>query len=148
MLCVTVGILFLPYIIKWISRRKKANLIINGKDANSLFDDEVVYDIMVACEYFQDKISIPNTILTNELNEFYDIEIAYYVDCAIKKLILFAPNYSKIFGRGVNQISFKRFDNIKNLTNVLIEQLQIHLDNNVATQYEALCNRIEKLKKF
>lgn len=34
------------------------NVIIKGKDATSVFDDEIVFNILVACEYYNCKKNI------------------------------------------------------------------------------------------
>ena len=56
-LCLVVLLIFLlPLIIDKINDLRIHNIIINGKDAVTLFDDVVTYNVLVASEYYNCRI--------------------------------------------------------------------------------------------
>ncbi len=143
---VIVGVLFYPYVVKTIMNKLQSNIIINGKDAISLFDDEIVYDILVASEYFENRNLIPDSDLSNELKTFYDIEMEYYLKSSIEKLLLFLPNYPEVFGNGKKQISINRFNNITKLIDTLISKGPVILDDDLLSSYKSLCKDVSTIK--
>lgn len=146
-LCVVVALLFLlPYLLNWISVRRRCNVFISGKDAVSIFDDEIVYDILVASEYYNTIDQIPNTALREELRVFYAIEIKYYLEETIKKLTLFNSNLGKIFGNEKNKIPLERVNNVRRLIDKLFEKNSgIYIDKTLKTSYEMFCTSLESL---
>lgn len=125
---IVVGVMFFPSIQKYKSIKDSGNIYIGGKEAVSIFDDEIVYDVLVACEYFEHRKEITNNTFFEQLSEFYFIEIEYYVKTSIEKLIEFNSNYPRIFGIGKNRIAIKRVNNIISLINSLIQKVDIKLD--------------------
>lgn len=145
-LCVIVLLIFLlPFFIKQCMLKARCNVIIKGKDAISLFDDEIVYNILVACEYYNSMQSIPKNELREELLAFYKLEIEYYISESIKKLLLFSSNCTAIFGNKKNQISKARICNILALIDKLLNNPDIMLDNIVREDYVLFCNVISDL---
>lgn len=144
-LCLIILLIFiLPYVIKKVSIRMRSGFLIKGKDAVSVFDDEIVYNILVACEYFNGKKKIPDGKLKNELESFYTIEIQYYVTESVKKLFQFTSNNISIFGDGKNQISIERVKNIVALIDALIESSDISLEDSIKNKYSVFCEMVKK----
>ena len=144
---VVVCIIFIPSIKKYLSIKESGNVYIGGKEAVSIFDDEIVYDVLVACEYFEHKKEIANNTFCDQLTEFYSIEIEYYIKTSIEKLIDFNSNYLKIFGDGRNRISIRRVDNIISLIDSLVQKVDIKLDENTNSKYSMLCENIKKIRE-
>ena len=148
LLCVVVLLIFfIPVIKKAISIKKHSNLIIKGKDAVAIFDEEIVYNVLVAAEYSNSIQCIPDNNIKKELIEFYKIEIKYYITLAIKQIYQFNSNYQKIIGNKKNQISSKRIQNIFNLIDSIIKENNIKLEEDEKNLYEGLKKQIAKLKK-
>lgn len=110
-------IFFTSYILKWISIKQNGNVIVQGKDAVATFDDEIVYNVLVAAEYYNSIEQIKKNKIENDLIAFYNIEIEYYLLKAVNELLKFNTNYSKIFGNQKNQIPLVRLKNILDLIN-------------------------------
>ena len=144
---IVVCVIFYPLIKNYLSIKKSGNVYIGGKEAVSIFDDEIVYDVLVACEYFEHKKEIVNNTFGNQILEFYLIEIEYYVKTSIEKLIKFNSNYPRIFGDGENRISIRRVNNIIALIDSLVQNASIKLDDNTKSKYSMLCGNIKKLEK-
>lgn len=143
LICATVILIFiLPSIYRFISLRVRSNVLIKGKDAVSVFDDEIVYNVLVACEYYNSKSTIPDTVLKSELESFYTLEISYYITESIKMLSLFSANCGGIFGDGENKISKQRVDNIVGLINELVTSNGVSLDRSTRDSYEVFCKMI------
>lgn len=146
LLCLIVLLIFLlPYIIKKISVRKRCNVLIKGKGATSLFDDEIVYSILVACEYYNSKQAIPDNELKYEIEKFYMLEIRYYITESIKRLSLFTSSCTSIFGKRNNQISIQRVKNIIALIDILLEHSGVELEGTVKRDYMIFCDSIKQI---
>lgn len=129
-LCLVVlFVFFVPYIIKWISTKHNGNIIIKGKDAVSTFDEEIVYNVLVAAEYYNSLGSIKRDKVGDDLKAFYDIEIEYYLMKAIDELLKFNTNYSRIFGDNKNQIPLNRLKNILDLIFSIKNSSSVSIDN-------------------
>lgn len=138
LICVVVlAIFFMPVIIRAISLRKNCNVIINGKTATAIFDDEIVYNVLVAAEYYNNLKQINGDEVGTNLKEFYKIEIEYYISTSIAKLLEFNSMHLSIFGEGKNKISTTRITNIIKLTNSIIESAMIKLDDEMSKDYTA-----------
>lgn len=127
LLVVVVLIFLFPLIIDHFRLRMRCNVLIKGKDAVSIFDDEIVYNVLVACEYYNAIISVPNTELREELISFYKIEIAYYVTKAINQLHTMQTNSGAIFGDSDGKIAYNRARNIVEMIDVLTQNGDIEL---------------------
>ena len=115
-MCLIVFLIFFtPYILKWISTKRHGNVIVKGKDAVSTFDDEIVYNVLVASEYYNSIELIKKNMIEDDLKAFYNIEIEYYLIKAIDEILKFNTNYSRIFGNKKNQIPLERLKNILDL---------------------------------
>lgn len=146
-LCAVVVLIFVfPEIVKFFKVRRRCNVIIKGKDAVSIFDDEIVYYVLVACEYFNAKESVPKSNLQDHIVKFYEIEIAYYVSESIKRLHDFSSNITAIFGSGDNKIPFVRVSNIVSMIGILTEQSGIEIQNSLLTNFTTFKNTIESLE--
>ena len=144
-MCIVVILLFsFPYICNWISMRKRYNIFINGKEATNIFDDEIVYDILVATEYYNSKSQIPENDLKEELETFYTIEIKYYVSNSVEKLTYFTSNFWCIFGNKKNQITFERVSNVIKLIDKLIKMENLQLDDSLKKRYDIFCGELGK----
>lgn len=138
-------ILFLlPYLRKKIAIWKSGSILHNGKIATNIFDDEIVYDVLVASEYSNSISQIDEkNKLRNELIEFYNIEIKYYISKSISALFEFNSNIPNIYGNKDNQIRIERVNNIVNLMTKILKNNTITLDDDVQEQYESLLDIIE-----
>lgn len=140
MCLIVLLIFFTPYILKWISTKRNGNVIIKGKDAVSIFDDEIVYDVLVASEYYNSIELIKKNKIEDDLKAFYNIEIEYYLRKSIDELLKFNTNYSRIFGNKKNQIPLERLKNILNL----IKSIQICSGITIDTTKKTLLNGLYK----
>jgi hypothetical protein len=148
MLCtIVLSIFFVPFIMKQISIKRHSNLIIKGKDAVAIFDEEIVYNVLVAAEYSNSIRDIPSNDIKKDLEKFYKIEIEYYVTLAIDQIAQFNSNYQKIIGNKKNQISSKRIQNIFNLIDSIIKENNIKLKEDKKNLYEEFKKQIANLKK-
>ena len=143
-LCIGVALIFtLPLIIKRFKLRKRCNIIINGKDAINIFDDEVLYSDLVACEYSNMKTAITCDSLKEEYEKFYNIEIKYYITESIKKLVQFSSSSSTIFGNNENQIPLERIQNVVNMIDFVVKTSGITLDAELQVDYETFCQTVK-----
>lgn len=121
LMILVVLIYLVPYIIKKSKDSSTRNVFINGKDAITIFDEEIVYYVMTACEYSrQDKMLYQK--LENSVGEFFVLEIGYYVNKAVEGLILFESNFDGIFGDGKDKISKDRLKNIIDIVDDLTKK--------------------------
>lgn len=140
-LCLVVLLIFLlPLIIDKINDLRIHNIIINGKDAVTLFDDVVTYNVLVASEYYNCRIKIPKNELNEELGKFYNIEIKYYITESIKILSLFAARSTQIIGNKNNQIPVERIYNILELINILLNDDMVEVDESIVKDFNQLYN--------
>lgn len=137
----------LPIVFRWYSLHHKSNVFINGKEAKSIFDEEIVYDVLVASEYCNIKDQINNPKLGNELKNFYGIEIKYYINTSIEKLTSFNSNFHSIFGKEKNKIPIERLENIVKIINSIMSSEQINLDSDLEFQFKLLEDAIVESKK-
>lgn len=135
-ICVIILLIFFaPNIFKYFSIKRHCNVIIKGKDAVAIFDDEIVYNVLVAAEYSNSKSNIPQNQINSGLVSFYEIEIKYYITTAIDQLLQFNTNYHKIVGSKKNQISKERLQNILNLIDSIVAFNNIKLDSSRCSLY-------------
>lgn len=143
LLCLGVALIFtLPTIIKHFKLRKRCNIIINGKDAINIFDDEILYSVLVACEYSNIKTNISSEALKDEYEKFYNIEIKYYITESIKRLIKFSDSASTIFGDHDNQIPFERIYNVVGMINFVIKTSNLAIENELLVDFNTFCQTI------
>lgn len=143
-LCILVALVFvLPSAISYWKLKRRCNVLIKGKDAVNIFDDEIVYSVLVACEYYNARKSIPDSELKNDIELFYDIEIKYYLSESIKRLKEFSANAPAIFGDGKNKISKERASNIVNMIDILIDKANIQLDKVLLEDFKIFCECIK-----
>lgn len=136
-ICLIIAVVFLwSSICAWYRNRKRSNVFIGKKDAVRIFDDEIVYSVLVACEYFDARKNTQNKELKAELEKFYDIEIKYYVTESIKRLVQFTSNLPGIIGSDNGRIPMERMDNIVNMLDELIIKSQITIDESLTPKYE------------
>ena len=136
-LCALVVLIFsFSAIIHCISVKRHGNVIIKGKDAVSIFDDEIVYNVLVAVEYSNSINSIPDNPIKDEMEKLYIIEIEYYITKAIDELLEFNTNYQKIFGNGKMQIPKNRIFNIIRMIELIIDSNILHIDEDKISMFE------------
>lgn len=141
---VIFGVVFLPTIFHYFKIRRSGNIIYNGKNATSIFDDEIVYDVLVAYEYSNSIKQIKESDeLSKELAVFYKIEINYYISKSIRALFKFNSNIPNIYGNKEYQIRKERVCNVMNLIKRIIENNQIVLDNDIDRKYNNLLKTVE-----
>lgn len=133
---IVILIFTLPSIIKYFRLRKRCNVIIKGKDAINIFDDEIVYSVLVAYEYYSSRQRIENNDLRQELEKFYDIEIKYYITDAVNKLNSFSASAISIFGDGENKISKERLSNVISMIDTIIEQTGIQVPSTISDDFD------------
>ena len=131
-------IFFTPNIIKMISSKKHGNIIVKGKNAIATFDDDIVYNVLVAAEYFNSIEQIKSNSIRKDLIAFYYIEIEYYLSKAIGELLQFNANYTEIFGNQKSQISLARLKNVLDLIDSIRSCSGIKLDNTYEKAIECL----------
>lgn len=145
-MCVIVaGIFLFPSIQKWYKLRKSCNIIIKGKDAVNVFDDEIVYDVLVAYEYYLALSKTESNGLKDDINQFYNLEIKYYLTDAINKLCMFSANYNSVFGEGNNRISKERVQNVTSILEKLITCTKIGIDTGEGSDYDTFKKMLNKV---
>lgn len=143
--CLIVAAFFiLPIVFRWYSLHHRSNVFINGKEAKSIFDEEIVYDVLVASEYCNIKKQSTDSSLKNELDIFYSIEIKYYIDTSVEKLTSFNSNFDNIFGNEKHKIPLKRIDNIIKLINAIIDSENIEIDGDLKEDFDSLIDYVKK----
>ena len=148
-LCLFVVLIFLfPFFLKFIKNKKRNNILIKGKDAINLFDDEITYNVLVATEYYSllESVSVKDSKLKDELINFYNLEIKYYIKESVDILNLFFANFDLIVGEKNNQISKERIINVLNMINTLIENCNITLDYDMQKDLDGLIEELTKSK--
>ncbi len=138
LLSLLVVIIFsLPWIIKKISLLRVNNLLIDGKTAATVFDEDIVYNVLVASEYFNIYNSTKNSegVLSEELKSFYIIEVEYYIKNAIEKLVSFNSNIVYIIGNEKEQIEGQRIINITQMIDIIIDCLKIEINDSLMNGY-------------
>lgn len=145
-LCVT-AILLWDYLRHKYSLWRRSGVFIKGKDASSLFDEEIVYEVLVASEYFRMEKEENVEELKDQMKNFYNIEIEYYLTSAMEKLFLLNSNLSNVLGNDGKKISIKRMDNIISLIDGIVNSGTFEIDGDVYKDYKMLCENVKKLKK-
>ena len=143
-LSIAVVLVFcIPWIVKKISLLKTNNTLIHGKMASTIFDEEIVYNVLVASEFYEIyNVASGNGKLSKELKEFYQIEVEYYVKTAMERLNAFNSNIVNIVGLKKNQISPQRIKNIIQMIDAIIDDMKIIISNELLGDYKNLKNNI------
>lgn len=127
-----------PYIVEKIKIRLRNNVIIHGKKATSLFDEDIVYDVLVASEFYGIYTKTEDSPISNHLKQFYEIEIIYYLRTAINNLRMFNSSLPLVLGEQPNQISLHRLENLCNLIDTIIKEMAINMDIGLMKGYNDL----------
>ena len=128
-IAVIIALIFLlPYFLRLISNLHKGTMIIDGKTAKSIFDDEIIYYVLTSAEYQNYKNSHPR--LSNATTDFYNIESKYYLEKAIHLLARFSANNFAIIGDGDCQIPYNRIENIVDMIVEINEAANLKLEEN------------------
>ena len=135
-----IGVIWGPAIVEHCKFFITNNIILNGKKAINIFDDEIVYDIMIATEFEK----LIDTEKNGELKIFYKAEMTYYVKKSMESLILMSASYSRIFGPGEQQVSIERVRNINTIINNLLEKCMT-IDKSIRDNYVIFIQNIESL---
>ncbi len=141
---IVILVFCMPWIIKQISLLRINNPLINGKTASTIFDEEIVYNVLVASEFYEiyNNTTSCNGKLFNELKEFYEIEVEYYVKTAIEKLNSFASNLVHIVGSAKYQISVQRIKNIIQMIDLIVLDMKITIDDELLDDYNDIKKNI------
>lgn len=141
---IVILVFCMPWIIKQISLLRINNSLINGKTASTIFDEEIVYNVLVASEFYEiyNNTASSNGKLSNELKEFYEIEVEYYVKTAIEKLNSFASNLVNIVGSAKYQISVQRIKNIIQMIDLIVSDMKITIDDELLDDYNDIKKNI------
>lgn len=141
---IVILVFCMPWIIKQISLLRINNSLINGKTASTIFDEEIVYNVLVASEFYEiyNNTASSNGKLSNELKEFYEIEVEYYVKTAIEKLNSFASNLVNIVGSAKYQISVQRIKNIIQMIDLIVSDMKIIIDDELLDDYNDIKKNI------
>ncbi len=141
---IVILVFCMPWIIKQISLLRINNSLINGKTASTIFDEEIVYNVLVASEFYEiyNNTASSNGKLSNELKEFYEIEVEYYVKTAIEKLNSFSSNLVNIVGSAKYQISVQRIKNIIQMIDLIVLDMKITIDDELLDDYNDIKNNI------
>lgn len=142
---IVILVFCMPWIIKQISLLRINNPLINGKTASTIFDEEIVYNVLVASEFYEiyNNTASSNGKLSNELKEFYEIEVEYYVKTAIEKLNSFASNLVNIVGSAKYQISVQRIKNIIQMIDIIVSDMKITIDEELLDDYNDIKKNIK-----
>lgn len=137
-ICVSVIYLFNRQAVKQLF---SDSIMLGVKQAVTIFDEEVVYGIMVAAEYCN-HLDTLNTKTKDDqlvihLASFYSLEIKYYIQEAQMKLSRMRAEASIIFGDQHSQISLERVENAIALISVIKEKSGVHVEdpNNEYNQF-------------
>lgn len=146
-LCFLVAFVFLfPMIWKFFKTPKKCNIFINGIDAITIFDEEIVYNVMAACEYCNARSSIAKSNLKDGIEKFHLIEIKYYIEKSIRSLLEFQSDSPRIYGNKKNQISYDRILNVLEIIDKIIENVDANFDENLKKEFYTMYNEMKKYK--
>ena len=142
---IVILVFCMPWIIKQISLLRINNSLINGKTASTIFDEEIVYNVLVASEFYEiyNNTTSSNGNLSNELKEFYEIEVEYYVKTAIEKLNSFASNLVNIVGSAKYQISVQRIKNIIQMIDIIVSDMKITIDDELLDDYNDIKKNVK-----
>ena len=142
---IVILVFCMPWIIKQISLLRINNSLINGKMASTIFDEEIVYNVLVASEFYEiyNNTTSNNGNLSNELKEFYEIEVEYYVKTAIEKLNSFASNLVNIVGSAKYQISVQRIKNIIQMIDIIVSDMKITINDELLDDYNDIKKNIK-----
>lgn len=145
-ICLIVSLVFSSqHIIKKIKLSIRNNVIINGQQATTLFDESIVYDVLVAYEFYDiyDKLKNESTI-SDELRDFYIIESQYYLTTAMFNIYSLNCSFPIILGEKKNQISPQRVLNLCGLISKLLEKPEINLNENLKKTYNDIENNLRE----
>lgn len=140
-ICFLVVVIFLwPLFQKYYKFMKTNNVMLDGKKAINIFDDEIVYDIMIATEF--KKLMVAETNIG--LKTFYQAEMTYYVKKSMENLNMMSSSYIKIFGEGGQQVSVERVRNINTIINELLSECA-EIDETITVNYGTFTQNIDAL---
>ena len=137
-LCLLTALIFVaPAIIKKIKSSRMGNVLIKGKDAVGIFDDEITYNVLTACEYCRFLTDKSENELNNHLQVFYRLEIAYYLSSSIEMLSTFGASINSIIGECSlhNRISKERMNNIICLIESLLKRDEVEISEKLKEQF-------------
>ncbi|MCM1261771.1 MAG: hypothetical protein NC313_03545 [Butyrivibrio sp.] len=140
-ICFLVVVIFLwPLFQKYYKFMKTNNVMLDGKKAINIFDDEIVYDIMIATEFKKLMVAEKNI----GLKTFYQAEMTYYVKKSMENLNMMSSSYIKIFGEGGQQVSVERVRNINTIINELLSECA-EIDETITVNYGTFTQNIDAL---
>ena len=146
MVLAVAAVFMIPILYKYIKFRRGNNVILNGQKASNIFDDEIVYDVMVAVEFYESMNCLNNGELKKELEQFYKLEIEYYISKSMKALAQMTSSYRLVFGEKFGQISLARVKNIIKLIDELSAQCNpIIINDSVVSHYKTFVGSINLL---
>lgn len=137
-LCLLASLIFLaPAIIKRIKSSRMGNVLIKGKDAVGIFDDEITYNVLTACEYCKFLTDESENELDKHLQTFYRLEIAYYLSSSIEMLSMFSASINSIIGESNsrNKISKERMNNIICLIESLLNRKELDISEDLKERF-------------
>lgn len=145
-ICIVVFVLFNRQMIKhWFSD----SIMLGVKQSVTIFDEEVVYDVMVAAEYLNNlnelKNKGTNSTLESHLITFHKSEIVYYIQKAQNELSKMCAESSIIFGEKNTQISLERVTNIISLIDTITKESGLTIID-VNDRYKTFLNIISAMK--
>lgn len=141
--CVSVILTFLlPRFFAYCKLRRINNIVLDGRKATNLFDEEVVYDVMMAVEFFRHAHERGEEYLEKQLREFYLVEMTYYVKKSIESLKSMTAVNARLLGNKENQLSLKRVDNITAIIDNLLQSCDIN-DDLLLTAYESYKSSVD-----
>lgn len=134
------GVIWEPDIYNCCKGFGAKNDIVNGKKAINIFDDEIVYNIMIATEF--EKLMEAED--KDELKIFYKAEMTYYVKKSMESLNLMTASCPRIFGMGKQQVSIERVRNINAIINELLAKCMT-IDETIENAFNVFAQRIDSL---
>lgn len=146
-LCLFAALVFVaPAIIKKYKSMRVANVLIKGKDAVAVFDDDITYNVLTACEYCKLLTEDSEDELNRHLQVFYRLEIAYYLSSSIDMLSKFSASINAIIGKSTerNKISQERMNNVISLIDTLLKQDGIEISGDIQKQFEYFKGIVQK----
>ncbi len=125
-----ISVLLLVFIAPWLYKLYKTRRIatLNYKDSDliRLFDEEIIYNVIIAYEFYKEKKN-PEVIIDNDLVEFYNIEQSYYYSKAIEDLKKL-DNRKEILKDFIKE---ERIQNVLNLLKLLKKDDQMKVSENI-----------------
>lgn len=137
-LCISVIPIIVP-LVQWIYKKamksKTGSDMMKPKDFVDSFDNEICYYVLMSESYYSmlvEAIAPESGVDDLDIKRFYFIEASYYLNKAIADLSPISNIADKVLTSDKNSIiekrliSYARYNNVKNLLNIIYDYLDRH----------------------